>query len=453
MNQTHRPSSKSLYTASALVASALAACAAPAAQPAAASKAALFQKPAWLTDLSLSVKESYDDNIYMVSGAGAPKQDSWITSVSPKIGFNFAPLVGDQKTLQVLAFGYNPDFVTFHDADEESYIAHRLANTIKGKSGAFSFNLENAFNYIDGSENAPIYSTVLHDDQRSAYATGAPRERREQLQDRAKIVLQYDLGKWFVRPTASFLYYDLMTNLRTTAGYQNYADRFDVNGGTDVGYRISPNIALTLGYRYGHQYQQQYPTAIDKNHTSSSNDYQRALVGVEGKLFKWLTLSAQAGPDFRTYPETTTTHLTPVADNHPIKYYAEAALTSTVSPNDTLAFKYKQWQWVASTGKLPLFDSTYDLSYKRKFGKNLSLDLGGKIASSDYTSGEGASAHRDDWIYSLSAGLNYSFTPNLSASLTYAVDFGRNAQDNLALPEKYREFDHQLVSLGATFKF
>ena len=42
---------------------------------------------------------------------------SWVTTVSPKFGINIAPLLGDQDVLQVLSFGYAPDFVIYHDAD------------------------------------------------------------------------------------------------------------------------------------------------------------------------------------------------------------------------------------------------------------------------------------------------------------------------------------------------
>jgi len=467
--------SRNLATASALVASALAACAAAeqtatgaggstitsnggAAKAATAVAPASFQKPAWLTDFGFGIKESYDDNVFLVSGKGTPERDSWVTTVSPKIGFNFAPLLATEPTVPVLAFGYAPDFVTFHNEPTENYTAHRLANTIKGKYDAFSFNLENGFNFIDGSKESPIYPTATHDDQRSAYSTAGPRERRQQIQDRAKIVFQYDLGKWFVRPVASLLYYDLLTNQRSTAGYQNYADRYDVNGGADVGYRIGPDAAVTLGYRYGHQYQEQYPTAIDKTHTSSPSDYQRVLVGFEGKPFKWLTLSVQAGPDFRTYPRSSATHTIPVVDHHPMKFYGEASVTAAPSANDLITFKSKQWQWVSSTGKLPLYDCSYDLSYKRKLSKKLAVDLGGRIGASDYTRATGSSSKRDDWMYTVTAGVTYAFTPNLSANLAYNLDLGRNAQDDLKLlasPQnpKYREFDHQLVSFGATFKF
>ncbi|MDR3457673.1 MAG: hypothetical protein P4N60_09520 [Verrucomicrobiae bacterium] len=414
-----------------------------------------WQKPVWLTELSLGVKESYDDNLLLVSGAGMKPIDSAVTTVSPKIGFNFAPLLGKQKVFQVLSVGYAPDLVTYHSYNTESYNAHRIANTIKGGVDAFTFNLDNNFAYIDGSQVAPIYSTATHDDQRSAFATGGPRERLMQIQDRTKIVFQYDLGKWFVRPTASLLLYDLMTDQRTTAGYQNYASRYDANGGLDIGYKVTPSMAFTLGYRYGHQYQEQFSTVIDKTHTSSPNDYQRILGGFEGQPFKWLTLSVLAGPDFRSYDAKSATHTTPLTDLRPTTYYAEAAMTATFSPKDTVSFKYKQWQWVASTGKLPLFDSSYDVSYHHIFSKKLSADLGCRIGNSDYTQGNTTSALRDDWMYTVSTGINYAFTPNISANLTYALDLGRNNQDVLAAGqlEKYREFDHNLVSLGVTAKF
>ena len=99
-------------------------------------------------------------------------------------------------------------------------------------------------------------------------------------------------------------------------GYQNYVDRSDVNGGLDLGYKVVTNVAVTLGYRYGSQFQQQFPTTITTDSHYSSSTYQRVLLGVEGKLCSWLDVKLAGGPDFRDYNPNT-----PVTDLHPTKYY------------------------------------------------------------------------------------------------------------------------------------
>ena len=429
-----------------------------------------LQKPAWLTDLSVSVRESYDDNVFFggtipagtaytpVTGSVEALKNhwSWITTVSPKVGFNFAPLLGDQKVLQALTFGYAPDYVTYHNAESESYNNHRIGATVKGKVDALSFTLDNAFNYIDGSKYGAVYPGSLL----NAYATGTIRERREQFQDRAKITFQYDWEKVFVRPNATLLYYDLLTHQINSAGYQNYADRYDVNGGADVGYKLQPNLALTLGYRYGHQNQEKYNFSAAEY--SSPSDYNRVLFGVEGKPWKWLNVTAQIGPDFRHYAGGA--NGAQVEDQNLTTYYGEAAVTVTASPKDSFTFQYKQWQWVSSTGRIPYFDSLFSLSYTRKLTDALSATLGGKLVESDYTSANNINgpAHsatignRDDVQYTLSAGLRYAFNSNVSADLAYSYDLGRTAQDfsNVTpAQEEARHYNHQLVSLGLQVKF
>jgi hypothetical protein len=410
-------------------------------------------KPNWLTDTSIAVKESYDNNVLGVSGDGAmDPEGSWITTISPKLGINLVPVLGDQKTIQTFTFGYSPDFVKFHDEpdqanrSEESHNIHRIAATFKAKVDAFTFGFDNTFTYVDGDKEAPVYTSPT-DSGRNAYSPALPRERREQFQDRAKITLQYDWEKWFVRPTASLLYYDLKTVQRNIAGYQNYADRSDVNGGADVGYRLNPQVAVTLGYRYGHQNQEAFSFTPDRHAVS---DYQRVLVGIEGRPLKWLAVSLQAGPDFRRYDNAVEAS---VKDSNQLKYYGEGSITAEVTANDAINFKYKQWQWVSSTGRIPYFDSTFDLTYRHKFNKQFSSEVGVRMLSSDYTAGSRPSANRVDELYGFAASVNYAINANLALNLGYNFDMGRNGQDGLGALEKYREFDRQVVGLSATVKF
>jgi len=435
------------------------------------------EKPAWLTDLSLSAKEGYDSNVFLsgVDGYLLPactvpsgsvtalrNVSSWVTTISPKVGFNFVPFLGDQKILQTLSFGYAPDFNVYHDAGSESCDIHRFTTAIKGRSDSLSFNLDNAFTYIHGDKFGPTYPG----DFVSAFATAADRERREQTQERANIVVQYDHDKWFLRPVATLLDYNLGTAQILADGYQNYVSRYDVNGGLDFGYKVQPQFAFTLGYRYGHQYQQEFTFAPDYPTLGvaaahSTNDYQRILLGFEGTPWKWLAVKFQAGPDFRSFGPAA-----PVDDKNPVTYYGEGTLTAAVTSRDTIAFRYKQWEWVSSTGLVPYFDSTFDLTYSRKVTDALTVSFGAKIAGADYNPNNivtqdagllGERCLRNDWEYTVSTGVQYAFNPHFSANLSYAYDLGVNAQGGLNGPDSWtynhRTFDRQLVSLGATIKF
>jgi hypothetical protein len=409
-----------------------------------------LSKPAWLTDVSVTVKETYDDNVLMVSGNGPMQpQASLVTTLAGKLGMNFAPLLGDTTPFQILSFVYNPEFDVYHNAPDETYSSHRVTDTIKGNSGDFSFNVENIFCYVDGSDIAPTYEG--DDKYRSGFAGVVPKDRREQIQDRTKAAFQYDFNRCFIRPTASLLYYDMMTKLSDAAGYQNYPSRYDVNGGLDFGYHVVDNLAVTLGYRYGHQYQQMLPAAIDDTQKASGSDYQRVLLGLEGKPWSWLTIDGQAGPDFRNYEASAA-----VADDNDITYYAEASATAEIDANDSLSLKYKQWRWVSFTGRVPYFDSNYELTYHRKLTDRLSFDLTGRIAEYDFACAYDPaklSNERNDYLYSIAPSLTFAVTRAFSITASGSIDFARNAQDNAPGGNEYREFDHNIASLSATYKF
>ena len=413
-------------------------------------------KPTWLTDCSVGIKESYDNNVFL-SGVNNPPPTtapagsvvalkncySWITTVSPKVGINFSPIIG-ATNLPILSLAYAPDVAVYHDQTSESYTAHRVLASVKAKTDPATFSADNIFTYIDGNGMGPFYPGNLY----SAFATTADRERRRQIQERANVSVQFDQEKWFVRPTASLLYYNLMTEQLNVPGYQNYCDRHDVNGGADFGYKTTPRLALTLGYRYGHQYQQQYSFSP----YSSSSDYQRVLVGIEGNPWKWLSLKIQGGPDFRSYQGDSATHTTPVNDLHPVTYFCEALITATFAPDNTLTFKNKSWQWVSGSGKVPYFDSAYELSWHRKLMDKLTLDLGERILDWNFSSGNLPACKRDDLQYTTSAGLNYAINSHISVTLAGALNWGRNAESDVANPGA-RQFNQQLISLGTQWKF
>lgn len=435
----------------------------------------LLNKPVWLPQLSIGVNESYDDNIFGVSGQGMQPQGAWITKVSAGIGFDLVPLTGPEAPFQTLFFDYTPDFALFnltrnqapYNEPSQNYDAHRFGTVLNGAVDDFSFSLTNSFLYNDGSRVAPTYALSQasaadqFDKYRNHYAYVPSRERANQIQDREAAYLQYDIGPLFIRPTDYLIDYNLNTVFHNSSaapyeGYQNFVKRSDVNGGLDLGYRVVTNVAVTLGYRYGSQYQQQFSPAITSDYTNySSSTYQRVLLGVEGRPWNWLQLKASGGPDFRDYNSHT-----PINNLHPIDYYADATLELRITKNQSVSFDYEQWQWVASTGFIPIWDSYYILNYRWNATKKLGFDLKAEIQEYDTTEGNDVNtgtdpSRRADRLYTLAPTVFYAFTPNLLANVTYTYNAGNN--ELYTLPEAnhagYRNFVDKVISFGLIYRF
>ncbi len=432
----------------------------------------IWEKPAWLTDLSLRVGESYDTNVYL-AGVAWPEgnlvalrnKSSWVTTITPKIGVDLAKFLDKDSFVKSFTLGYSPDILIFHDASDESYQAHRITTGFKGKADNVTVTLDNALTVINGDDDGLRYPGGA-----SAYANGTIRERRSQWQDRSKLAVKVDVNESiFVRPTVSLLYYDLGTNFYKASGnysgYTNFIDRYDVNGGADLGYNVNKDVAFTLGYRYGHQYQQAYPDYASTGVTSlgrdATNDYQRVLVGVEGSPLKWLKVEAQVGPQFTTYtdsrPYRDTVAKYGLVDDNATSVFAEASVTISPTKSDALVLKYKRWNWVASTGVNAYVDSTFDASFRHQLSKDLQLAVGVRASNSDYNPYQ----LRSDWLYTTSVGLKYNITKNLTWDLTYAYDRAENGQVQTAsasgvwsnIDNSTRQFDRSIVSSGVTWAF
>jgi hypothetical protein len=428
--------------------------------------AAFWTKPAWLSDLSFGVKESYDDNVLGVSGNGLAPESSWVSSASAKIGINFIPLI-DDKDITALSLTYNPEIFNYASASAEDYIAHRVNFVIKGKADGATYSLDDAFLYNDGNKVAPTYAlnqlagapANQNDKFRNNYAHSVARERRNQIQDRYNAWIKINDGNFFIRPISSLTYYNLNTDVFNTSvapykGYQDYIDRWDINGGADLGYDLAPNLSVSLGYRDGYQHQDQFTLALNSDRHFASNRYQRALFGLEGKLASWLTAKLSAGPDFRDYNPST-----PISDHHTTRFYGEASLVATIPNDQSLTLSYKQWEFVSSTGLVPYDDTALSLVYHWNVTQQVGLDLGARYLEANYTLGNDVAGSapdlRDDVDEGVSAGLTYAVTKQFVLSVTFTHDKGLNNLGSLpaTLFPAYRDFTHNVTTFGATYKF
>jgi hypothetical protein len=399
-------------------------------------------EPSPWTELSLTLKESYDSNIFGTSSHPAlttvpdvANVESWITTVSPKAAINLRPWLGlgKESDITVLGLSYVGDYAFFHNAPTETNQRHNFGQQFKLSPGAVAFSADNSLIFVDGRSATTQYGNT------SAYGTGTTRERKEQYQDRAKISLRFDGDAWFARAVSSLLYYDLKTQQHQATGiytgWQDYVDRYDVNIGGDAGYKVKKDLSLWFGYRAGKQKQANF--AWDLRHNDS--DYNRALVGVEGKLAAWLKVDAQIGPDFRTYTDFAHTGIN--GEKH-TWLYSETNLTADITKEDALVFSNKVWHWVSSTGITAYRDSAYALTYTHKFDTALSGNLGLKAVGSDYD----APATRKDWLYTISVGAKYNFSPKTSLAADYAYTKGHNRLSDVTYPG--REANQNLISLS-----
>jgi len=431
-------------------------------------------KPAWLTDLSAGVRETYDNNVMMVvqKSGSMPLQPSWITTFSPRVGFNFAPLFGKPDALDTFTLAYQPDFFIYHNLSSENHNTHTFTNSLHGRLGKFSYAITQGFMFVDASSIAPAYQLPggAAKQDYNVLAMISARDRRKQVQERPSVSLRYDQDHYFLRASGSLVYFDMLTDWRDGGvgnntlprdyGYLNYVDRADVNGGPDLGWKITPDFALTLGYRYGHQYQQSLPPsinvlAVNGRPANATSDYQRLLFGLEGKPLHGLTLNAVIGPDFRDYNSAA-----PVPRDRLTTFFTQSSLTLNLATNQSLSLSYKRWYWEASIGRLTDIETTAQIAYHADPIPALGLDLAFKFINYDYTINSAALttlgttvySYRNDDMYSLSAGLTWRFNPHFSATAGYTVNLGRNQQPQVA-NAFYRTFDQQLVSLALNYKF
>ena len=391
-------------------------------------------KPDWLSEASINLKEGYDSNVYLVDHGSNTGVSSWFTSVTPKVALNMIPFLGLNKgdeTVKTFSLSYAPEIVQYYDAPREDNTAHRFALKAAGKIDNFSYGLDEAFTYVDGDSQS---WTNVPGGQVGTPALIASRERRDQFQDRIKGFVRYDKGDWFLRPTSSFQWWDLHTAQGdTTTGYINYVDRYDVCGGIDVGYKPTKTYDLYLGYRYGRQFQ-----GVENSGFRASNDYQRLLVGIEGKPVKWLTLDLQAGPDFRSYDMPNA----PMNQNLPktIPFY-DASATVDMTADDALLLRAKRFGWVSQLGITAYTDQTYCVTYRRKITDKLSGTLGFQALDSDFA----YLAGRDDWEYSYMTGLQYVLDPHWSFGADYSFNRGENGYNQINVS---REFQEHLLTMN-----
>jgi hypothetical protein len=393
---------------------------------------AVETKSPWDFTSSITVKETYDDNVFLQDTTYLAHKRSMVTSATPSLALAFQQIPEFKASIS-----YAPEVVYYHSHSSENHVAHRGALNLGGKVDNSAWEINNTFIGIDGSDIGPTFDIVNGGD--TPAVGGIPlRDRRDALIYRNSSRFTQTFGKLFLRPVFTAYSHDFQTRQSAALGYVNYIDRYDVNGGLDIGYELWTKTWLVLGHRYGSQHQGM------RLGTGSPycSTYHRALAGIEGTPTNWLKLNVLAGPDFRNFSAS---NLPAAFDRNELLWWVDASATITIGKNDTITTLVTRYEQTAFTSQSVYEDILYSLTWRHKFSDKLATTVGMKMYEGDWQ----APVTRDDVIYTPSIGVTYTFNKHLTADFAWSYDAVNSEVPNTT----GREYTRNLVSLSAKYSF
>lgn len=404
----------------------------------------------------LSAKEAYDSNVYLqdhepdtdaVPRAVRPDQDSFVTSVTPKLSLDWKPC-----TAFSAAVSYAPEVTFYHAESSEDYVAHRGAIHLRGEVGDVPWEMPHSITFIDGNRKGLYYGVSSLPGQLDGVPAigGIPvRDRREQFVYRGGFKATWPLGAFFIRPVFAAYVHDFQTKQKLNGrllpdsapnpdwGYENYVDRSALNYGLDVGWSVNAQTRLYAGYRYGNEFE---GTMVGSPYRYDAQVH-RPLVGIEGKPVSWLTADVSIGPDIHN----TTSRHDPAFDPDYTALWVDAVLTLTPTAKDSIALIWRQNTQPAFSSPSVYEDTVYEGTVRHRVDDQWSVGGGFRAYLGDWHD----PVIRRDWIFTPSASVTYRHNAHLSAEASYSYDW----VDSRVPHTKGREFTRHLAWLAVKYAF
>lgn len=389
--------------------------------------------PGWSLEASAQARLGFDSNPIAADGTAAQvlgRESVMITSVGANLAGAWSPARPDAFAGR---WSYNAERQDFAGRAAEDFTLHRFAAAGQLAAAGWKIFGEGSSVWIDGNRDTLVSVAAAN-----ANATALWRERRAQWQHRGKLQAQREAGPWLARLAGSWLAYDYRT--RVVAGRAAFADRSDLLGGFDAGWKQSSRSLWFGGLRVGDQRQDQI--GLPNCQFDYSSRYARVVAGWEGRLGAATTANFAAGPDFRHFDGGVDPRIFAQRDHTSLWF--EGGFNSKLSSALALSGKTTRWVWLSSTGK-----SAY-----RDFAAEVAL---GWTVAPAWTVRATAKAHqcsyfpvvRNDWESLAGTGVTWK----RGARLQFAADVlwhrGWNAFGDI--PE--RAFARVVSTLGVSLRY
>jgi len=390
-------------------------------------------QPAAVFESNLQFRAGIDSNPLAMNSAAAAtagSEDIFIYSTGLGASLTLPTSVPASRTLKL---NYAGDVFRFDGLSTENFSTHRLGFNGQIIAGSWKLTGEGSTLFVDGSRDTlPSVAAV------NANAITLWRERRRQWQHRLKVQAQANRGNSLIRVTGTLLAYDYQTH--AVSGKVPFADRSDVMGAIDLGWKQSAKSLWFSGVRVGHQNQAIVP--LPNCEFDYSNDYQRLVVGWEGKPSANTTVAISGGPDFRHYSGAIDPRVF-LGGRDRSSFWFEGNFSAKPCARLTITGKAGRMAWLSSTGKSAYMDSSAETAAVWTVTPVWSLRVSAKVHRCDYFP-----AIRDDWESLLGVGVMLKTTDRTLLSLEFLHHRG---WDNLPTSTG-REFLRETVNLGATIK-
>ena len=369
-----------------------------------------------------SVKEGYDDNVYLqdtqpnltlVPKAALPYQGSFFTTLTPALFLDYQPSPAFN-----LSASYVPAISFYYSTPSENNTANKMALNLGGNISTVGWELANSLLCIAGSREGLYYGGAPTVGGNVPAIGGIPvRDRRAATMYRGRYRATWYLNQFFVRPVTTAYVHDFNTVSKDNRlgqpnyGYENYVDRWEYAGGVDLGYELPNKVQIFLGYRRGFEDDSHMPGSPYNYDTK----YNRPLAGIEGQPWPWFKVALALGWDMHQ-----TTSRVPIGfDQEYAKLWSDSSLSFLPTARDTFTFRFTSNTQPAFSSPSIYDDTQYDLSGRHVFSPHWAAGAGVRLYNGDWF----YPVLRNDWVYTASASLAYTYNAHLSTELTYSYDW------------------------------